>query len=653
MKYDNELIIQKIEYELDKINQKIYNIVSGGKNNDKEIYQISNDKINKIIAQKKNEDDLRDLNIDYNSIIVVYQNLLNVLEVNINRRYQLDEKLNMLMEEKNIVEEKIIEYISKKESYEEVSKIYLLKFFNEIMNINIDYKSSNIKYNLNENNNNINNNIVCINSQNNNNIIETFTDTYRKLDSKNNYLNNFTKENLKIYLYELNNIDINSLCKEIAIQLILSINSYLKYIYIDNHSPSNTSVLHNTNISSNKITKDENNSNNLNNTQIKSKIIYNSKQNNAFISLISSKIKKEILFFMNSVSNREENNNISQLIDDFFNNLSKNIIKHLNYYFNYELIKKEEENKTEFYSNILLLSLYLKFIFKKFYLDKIIINECDFLNDQCKKIEKNIKNFIELTLANINRLNSKKQEYDKKLNEIKKKKQLLQDISINDKVHVSMKDKAYFDLTNKSNQLIDNKKQLNEQFNLIEKEYEQQKQNLYDKLMDKKKQLKYLEGEKSILEDKIAKKNKIIMNEIERLKLLIEEKFKMIRIQIDVYKKKYGNNFDLYDKFIEKINKSLRLTSQSLMHKNPIILNKTFSSIFYSPANSTLAKNRTNISFYRPSFNNNNNLNNNNKQTRKRNNGRAFSKDNFLSNKNTSSNNYNNPLDNNFQTEDD
>ena len=133
------------------------------------------------------------------------------------------------------------------------------------------------------------------------------------------------------------------------------------------------------------------------------------------------------------------------------------------------------------------------------------------------------------------------------------------------------------------------------------------------------------------------------MNEIERLKLIIEEKFKMIRIQIDVYKKKYGNNFDLYDKFIEKINKSLRMTSQSLMYKNPIILNKTFSSIFYSPANSTLAKNRTNISFYRPSFNNNNNLNNNNKQTRKRNNGRAFSKDNFLSNKNTSSNNYNNP----------
>ena len=617
LKHDNELIIQKIEYELDEINQRIYNIVSGGKNNDKEIYQISNEKINKIIIQKKNEDDLRDLNIDYNSIIVVYQNLLNVLEVNINRRYQLDEKLNMLNEEKNMVEEKIIEFISKKESFEEVSKIYLLKFFNEIMNINFDFKTK-ITNNNNINNDN-ENKITRINSknnQNNNNIIEALTDTYRKLDSNNIYLNNFTNENLKIYLYELNNIDINSLCKEIAIQLILSINNYLNniYTYTPIHNITSVSEYHNTNETINKEEQ------NLNNTQIKS--IYNSKENNAFISLISSKIKKEILIFMNSVSNKNENNNTPQSIDDFFNNLSKNIINYLNYYFNSQLtIKTKEENKSELHSNILLLSLYLKFIFKKFYLDKIIINECDFLNNQCKKIEKNIHNYLELTIANINSLNNKKQEYDKKLNEIKKKKQLLQDVLINDKVHVSMKDKAYFDLTNKSNDLIDNKKQLNEQFNLIEKEYEQQKQKLYDKLIDKKKQLKYLEGQKSIIEDKIAKKNKIIMNEIERLKQIIDEKFKMIRIQIDVYKKKYGNNFDLYDKFMEKINKSLRLTSKSLMNKNNIILNKTFSSNFYTPGNSTLAKTRTNISFYKT------NLNNNNNKKRKINNSRAFSKD--------------------------
>ena len=643
MKFDNDLIIKKLEYELDEINQRINNIVSGGKNNDKEIYQISNDKIDKIIMQKKNEDELRDLNIDYNTIIVVYQNLLNVLEVNINKRYQLDEKLNMLKEEKNIVEDKIIEYISKKESFEEVSKIYLLKFFNEIMNMNLEYKTGLTDDNLNEENKNENNNIIRVNSSQNNNIIETITDTYRKLDSKNNYLNNnITNENLKINLYELNNIDINTLCNEIAIQLILSINSYLKNIYIAQKSISNSMI-------QNSVNKKNKNTYNLDNTQMKSKIIYNSKENNSFISLISSKIKKEILTFMNSISNKKENNNTvynyPQLIDDFFTNLSKSIINYLNYYFSSQLvIKSKDENSSEFYSNILLLSLYLKFIFKKFYLDKIIQNECDFLNNQYKNIEKNIKSFLELTMANINKLNSKKQEYDKKLNEIKRRKQLLQENLINDKVHISMKDKAYFDLTKKSNELIDNKKQINEEFNLIENEYEQQKQNIYKKILDKKKKLKYLEGEKNVLEDKIAKKNKIIMNEIEKLKKLMDEKFKMIKVQIDLYKKKYGNNFDLYDKFIEKINKSLRLTSKSLMHRNHIILNKSFSNNFYTPGHNTIAKNRTNISFYKP----NKNINKNNTKIK---NNRPFSKDAIMNIKKTYNNKNNILSDNTYLTE--
>ena len=139
MKFDNQIFIKKIDDELEEITKRINNIISGGKNNDKEIYHISNNNFEKIIYQKKNEDELKNLDIDYNSMIVIYQNLLNVLEVNINKRYQLTEKLNMLKEEKIVSEEKVIEYISKKESLEEVSKIYLLKFFNEILFNNIKY----------------------------------------------------------------------------------------------------------------------------------------------------------------------------------------------------------------------------------------------------------------------------------------------------------------------------------------------------------------------------------------------------------------------------------------------------------------------------------------------------------------------------------
>lgn len=47
-------------------------------------------------------------------MIIEYQNLLNILEVNINKKYQLDEKMNMLKEEKNVIQDKVIENISKK-----------------------------------------------------------------------------------------------------------------------------------------------------------------------------------------------------------------------------------------------------------------------------------------------------------------------------------------------------------------------------------------------------------------------------------------------------------------------------------------------------------------------------------------------------------
>ena len=488
MKVDNELLINKIDYELEEINKRINNIVSGGKNNDKEIYKISNDKINKIISQKKNKDGLRDLNIDYNSIIVIYQNLLNVLEVNINKRYQLNEKLKMLQEEKDITEKKVIEYISKKESLEEISKIYLLKFFNEIIYINLDNIRKISDEKINEEYKNENNNIIRNNSNhNNNNTFEPSNGAHslllnnKKMNLNNNYNLNISNDYLNIYLYELYNIDINNLATEIAIQLILSINSCLKSIYLNNKSLSN-SLLQNNNKDQDNI----NNINNINNMQTKSNIIYNSKDNNSLISIISSKIKKEILTFMNYTSNnKNEKSQFQKLLDEFFINLSKNIINYLHYYFNSQLIiKSKEENSSDFPGNILLLSSYFKLIFKKFYLDKIIQNECHFLNNEYKNIEKNIKSFLELAIANIKKLNNKKQEYDNKLNEIKQKKQLLQEKFINDKVHISMKDKAYFDLTKKTNELIDTKNKINDEFNIIQNHYNQENENIYKHILN-------------------------------------------------------------------------------------------------------------------------------------------------------------------------
>ena len=582
MKSNNELIVNKIEYDFDDINKRINNIVQGGKKNDKEIYRISKDNIAKIILEKKNESKLRNLNIDYNSLIIEYQNLLNVLEVNINKKYQLDEKLNMLKEEKKVMGGKVIENISKKESFEEVSKIYLLKFINEIF-----YK--NVTESRNDNNFELSNGAHSLLLNNKN------------YGANNNF--NISNENLIIYSYELNNININKLCYEIAIQLISSINNCLK----NNNSNSNNN-------------KSENNLNTNNNPLIDSKIIYNSKENISLIEIMSSKVKKEILNFIKYLN---ENNNFDfqNSINDFFFELSKSTIKYLNYFFNSQLKIKEE--------NIFLL-IYLKLLFKKFYLDNVIQNELDFLNKQYKKNKKNIKKCIELTLANIHKLNEKKKKYDIKLNDIKQKKQMSQEKNISDKVHVSLKDKAYFDLTKKSNDIIQNKEDINNDFDSIEKEYQLRNENLNRSILNKEKEIKILENNKKIIEEKMAKKNKVIMNEIARLKKIITNKFKLIRAQMDIYKRKYGNNNDLYDKFMNKITRSLRSTSKSMINNNNnnISLNKTHTNFYRKNNLYVTPKNENNDNtFYRSNKNNNSSKNKKTIEPYYSNDYRPFSKD--------------------------
>lgn len=120
----------------------------------------------------------------------------------------------------------------------------------------------------------------------------------KNINANNNF--NISNENLIIYSYELNNININKLCDEIAIQLISSINNCLKNNY-----------------SNNKMSESNLNMNNNNNPLIDSKIIYNSKENISLIEIMSSKVKKEILNFINYLNENKESD-YQNSINDFF-----------------------------------------------------------------------------------------------------------------------------------------------------------------------------------------------------------------------------------------------------------------------------------------------------------------------------------------------
>ena len=502
----NELNNQKIEMDLVDLNENIKDITTDSKNNITELYSISNDEISSILSEKKNCDNLKYLNIDYNFIFNKYQNILNDIDTYKNKTAQLKEKVNMLKEEKSVISTKIMEYISKKESYEELAKIYLFKFFEGIINIDIQ---KNIK---------------------------------------------ISEENLIIHAYELNGIDIDSLCKEISSQILMSINN------------------------------ENTNYDNINRYKEEQKKPNEEIDNNAFILAIYSKIKKYILEFMNSLDNqyKKDNYNLHIIMNEFFNNISKNIINLLDYYM---LISNPISDASS-------LMIYLKLVFKKYVIENIIKNDSEFLNKEYKKAEESINKDLRICYINLKELEDKEKKYRIKLNSIENKKNDLNKIN-NRKNILSLKEQKYMNLNEKTNRLIENKNNLNNQFVAKINDYKKENKIINNEILNKIKIIKELITQKKLLEEKIGKRNKIILLEIKKLKKLSSEKFNEIKYLLDIYKKKYGSNIQLYDIFIDKINKSLSSTSKSLMHKysrrindnNKTPKNKTYSSIYKNESN--------------------------------------------------------------------
>ena len=412
----------------------------------------------------------------------------------------------MLKLEKSVISTKIKEYISKKESYEELAKIYLFKFFEGIINIDIQ---KNIK---------------------------------------------ISEENLIIHAYELNGIDIDSLCKEISSQILMSINN------------------------------ENTNYDNINRYKEEQKKPNEEIDNNAFILAIYSKIKKYILEFMNSLDNqyKKDNYNLHILMNEFFNNISKNIINLLDYYM---LISNPISDASS-------LVIYLKLVFKKYVIENIIKNDSEFLNKGYKKAEESINKDLRICYINLKELEDKEKKYRIKLNSIENKKNDLNKIN-NRKNILSLKEQKYMNLNEKTNRLIENKNNLNNQFDAKINDYKKENKIINNEILNKIKIIKELITQKKLLEEKIGKRNKIILLEIKKLKKLSSEKFNEIKYLLDIYKKKYGSNIQLYDIFIDKINKSLSSTSKSLMHKysrrinanNKTPKNKTYSSIYKNESN--------------------------------------------------------------------
>ena len=481
-KIKNNMKIKKIEDEIFEKEKKLQNISSDNK---EEIYKISYEKIEDIIKKKKDEDELKNITIEFNATENAKRNIENNLMDKINEREEITERLLMLKEEKENLNEQLINLISEKESLEEICKLYIQNFNSNIKEIN---GADNI--NLEENNN----------------------------------MNNLIKDiDINLYHFEICKIDINKYCNDISNILMNIINQI--------YSPDL-----------------ENESNFFDYKQAE---LVNLIQNDLinFIELDSKDINSEI-------------------IDNFFNTLGNKLLNEIQ-------LEIPIEKITEL----------LKYFVKLNYYEVIISNNINFLNKEYKFVKRENKRKVKEKQTEINLLANKLDELDFLLSQIKEKKDILIEKNANNLNNLKKKKKEYLNLNEKIGELINQKKE-------FEYDYDEKLQCLEMIIKEIEDKINFilninsdLENQIERVKDNIDNENEEKKREIEKLKDSIKEKFKMIKNQLSIYKRKHGNNMELYDKFVEKINNNLRISSKSLLNNDSLSNSSYMHSLMFSPIN--------------------------------------------------------------------
>ena len=521
--------MENIDNEISLISDKINEFDKNNKN--KELYKISYEKFKKIILNKQDKKNLKNSKNEFNKLNSNYVEISQDLKKIEEERNKYNEINLMLEEEKEGIDNKIVDYMSLKESYEELSKQYLKQFISEN---------------------------IYLYEENNNNILNEKNDFNKMIENE-------ATSNIILYYYELNFIDFHKISKEISNQIIYLINQSIKENKNDINDIINIKSYKNiskSNEDKNLVQMLENNNNVLFHSIVnKTKLYYNKQEIISLISILSSKIEKKLIEYFISSSENIDNKLHQENIDNLFNALKDLIISFLNIYFPSVI------NKNKNYSDLLI--LFIKCLLKSFYYQKIISNDFSFLNDEYKKSKKAIKQSLNLIEKKYDDMKYKKEELSIFKNELEEKMKYLND-NINNNIYedLSPEEKEYITLNQRLDELNIKKKKLKYDFIKYENEINFNLEKLSYKIDQLKTNNKLLRKNILTCQEEIKLKNHQNKLEINKLEKSIKDKFNVIKGQIAVYKKKYGDNMELYNKFVDRINESLKETGNENENKN-------------------------------------------------------------------------------------
>ena len=484
----------------------------------------------------------------------------------LNKINEIKENIQMLKEEKLIINNELVNYISLKETFESIIKTNLINL--------IPTSNSNIKSNENINEEiNLEKNVL-LNSSNqekysrnriNNNINDIQEINYNINEMTDLDLNN---NNITLYKYELYNLDPNKLSNEICNDILDIINYKINAKESFNNFGKSISIEKNNSIKmlgkgkSQKI-NDRYNSFNPQTFSCDSPIIKRTKSNilvnnnsimGEFKKEIQNLIKNEIKQLINDINeNKISTNNINEILSNIIINIlnekgyklnTKNLMIYISCILKKEFYEYQISSKIKFlnkdYKNI-------KKLKKKIY---------DKLQDQLTKLNSKIETINNTIILQENKLKLLNNNIDNKKNKVDKSEV----INSNGNINLSLEEQNYIQLCRKANSFINEKSEIDKEVEMLENDKKLEKyqgelkiNNMKNELNDLNKQIISKENEISQSQRKYEEKINTISKEIENKLVSIKEN--LISYKIDCSNNSKQNE---YNEFIERINASIK-----------------------------------------------------------------------------------------------
>ena len=487
---------------------------------------LSEEQINEIIFDDQmysNNSEIqklkREIEINKASQCVIIN---NCNEIN-SKKAQFEENLKMLKEERNIIKNQLVNFISCKETVDQIIKLNL-------GNLNIHKKESLQSENFKEN----------------------------------NYINNKWKSEIHLFNYELNIINAkkaaNILCNDLFSLFNINNNKEKYKIY----SGSNINLLEKrrnniSNYSSNEYLYDINSKNkssyNIINNRLNNKDNYhgnfkneNILDKNHLIKIAKNEIEKY-------TSGKQY---LYKTLSEFLENLS------------YILIRKFQYIDITISSETL--SIYLTYLFKSLYYESIINANIKFINKDYKNKKKEYKKLIQYLISESTKLETKYNEYQSKTKIIEKQIKLLQKENSNNKIlgpiYLSLEEQRYLQICSQANGLIKKKNSIEEKMSEYEEKNQKIKNENDSKVKNINKEINKIDKQIKKINEDIIIKNNIANKNIAHYQNIIQEKYNIIKKYLQNYKNRYGSNLDIYNRLIRSINDTIDKT----YHKGPLII---------------------------------------------------------------------------------